>query len=173
MVSRSIWQRLLDWLQTNPLTGTEPAGDLTDEGLVAQAIGDSVQADTLIAIESARAANTLQLENARAANTLRLQEALAVRQLHMLALRGVIGLIALALFLAAALYVINKAADLKLSIPPIGTGALTMIGGALSTALAWWGRRSYARRRAARTSAGNPPESRAEGDQSPVGTGTP
>ncbi|MFE7932188.1 hypothetical protein ACFU6S_26365 [Streptomyces sp. NPDC057456] len=170
MVSRPIWQRLLEWAQTNPLTGAEPAGDLTDEGLVAQAIGDSVQADTLIAIEKARAANTLQLENARAENTLRLEEARAVRQFRMLALRGAIGLGALMLVLAAALYVIDKAGDLKLSFPPIGTSALSVIGAALSAGLAWWGRRVHSRRRVARTSAGSPPENRAEGDQDPVAT---
>ncbi|MEV8034891.1 hypothetical protein [Streptomyces sp. NPDC086182] len=170
MVTRPIWQRLLEWAQTNPPTAAEPAGDLTDEGLIAQAIGDSVQADALIAIEKARAANTLQLENARAENTLRLEKARASGKFRMLALGGAIGLSALALLLAAALWVINKAGDLKLPFPAIGTSALSVIGAALSAALAWWGRRAHARRRATRTSAGNPPENRAEGGQNPVRT---
>ncbi|WP_328557756.1 MULTISPECIES: hypothetical protein [unclassified Streptomyces] len=158
MVSRPVLQRLLEWVQTNTPGDADPTGDMTDEVLKAQAIQDPAQAENLIAIEKARAASALQLETVR-----------GMMKLRLAALIGLMGLAALAIIVTAAVFVMDKAADLKLSWPPVGTSALTVAGAGLSSLVAWWMRRTLIRRRATRTSAENPPESRTEDDQNPVG----
>ncbi|MFJ6086912.1 hypothetical protein ACIQI8_36555 [Streptomyces sp. NPDC092369] len=158
MVSRPVFQRLLEWMQTNMPADTGQTGDMTDEVLKAQAIQDPAQVKNLIEIERARAENTRRLETARGEMKLKLVTRLIAA-----------GLVALAVLVVAALFVIDKAARLKLPWPPVGTSALTVVGAGLSSAVAWWVRRAVIRRRAARTSAANPPESRTEGDQNPVG----
>jgi hypothetical protein len=158
VVSRPVWQRLLEWVQTNTPGDAGQPGDMTDEVLKAQAIQDPAQAASLIAIEKARAENALQLETAR-----------GMIKVRLVALFGVIGLAALVILVMAALFVIDKAARLKLPWPPVGTSALTVVGAGLSSAVAWWWRRAVTRRRAARASAENPPGNRTEDDQNPVG----
>lgn len=158
MVSRSIGQRLLEWVRTNTLGGAEQTEDPTDQALMAQAIQDPAQAQNLIAIERARAENTLQLETAR-----------GQMRLRMAARLGLIGLGALLIVVAAVAFVLNRAASLRLSLPAAGTGSLTVAGTMLLSALAWWGKRAHTRRRSARTNEGNPPENHTEGDQNPVG----
>jgi hypothetical protein len=158
VVSRPVLQRLLEWVQTNTPGDADPTGDMTDEVLKAQAIQDPAQAENLIAIEKARAASALQLETVR-----------GMMKLRLAALIGLMGLAALAIIVTAAVFVMDKAADLKLSWPPVGTSALTVAGAGLSSLVAWWVRRTLIRRRATRTSAENPPESRTEDDQNPVG----
>ncbi|MEW1776677.1 hypothetical protein [Streptomyces sp. NPDC086777] len=161
MVSRSVWQRLLDWLQpqADPPDGTEPAGAAASEVLMAQAIQDPAQAQNLIAIEKARTQNAVELETARGRTEFR-----------MLALRGLICLLGLLIVAAAAVFVMNRAASLKLPLPAVGTSSLTMGGAGLLSGLVWWGKRALGRRRVARASAGSPSGSRVEGDQDPGGT---
>jgi len=162
VVSRPVWQRLLEWVQTNTPGDTDPAGDMTDEILKAQAIEDPAKTQSLIALENARSENDLRLADLNWTNRLR-----------MLALAGAICLIALAILVAGAVaatvFVMDKAARLKLSWPPAGTSALTFACASLSSAAAWRVGRAVIRRRAARASAENPPGNRTEDDQNPVG----
>jgi hypothetical protein len=158
VVSRPVWQRLLEWVQTNTPGDTGQPGDMTDEVLKAQAIQDPAQVESLIALERARAENALQLESAR-----------GMMKLQLVTRIGVIALVGLVTLALIAAFVIDKAARLKLPWPPAGTSALTVVGAGLSSAVAWWWRRTVTRRRAARASAENPPGNRTEDDQNPVG----
>lgn len=108
MVSRSMWQRMLEWVQTSTPSDTDPAGDKTDEILEEQPIKDPEKAQSLIAIE-----------NARSERDLRLAEPNWTNRLRILALAGAICLIALMILVAGAVagavFVVDKAARLKLS----------------------------------------------------------
>ncbi|WP_328674921.1 hypothetical protein [Streptomyces sp. NBC_00343] len=162
MVSKPIWQRMLEWVGTSTSGDADPADDKTGESLDIQAIENPEKAQSLIAIE-----------NARSENDLRLAELNWTNKLRMLALAGAICLVALMVLVAGAVagavFVVDKAARLKLSWPPAGTSALTLVGASLSSAAAWRAGRAVLRRRAARASAENPPGSRTEDDQNPVG----
>ncbi|WP_328688102.1 hypothetical protein OHA74_53205 [Streptomyces phaeochromogenes] len=153
---------MLEWVQTSTPSDTDPAGDKTDEILEEQPIKDPEKAQSLIAIE-----------NARSERDLRLAEPNWTNRLRILALAGAICLIALMILVAGAVagavFVVDKAARLKLSWPPAGTSTLTFACASLSGAAAWRVGQAVLRRRAARASAENPPESRTEDDQNPVG----
>ncbi|MFC7808975.1 hypothetical protein [Streptomyces olivaceus] len=136
---------------------------MNDEELKAQAIQDPEQAERLIAIESARA-------NAK---------------LKLFALLGVFVVIVVLSLIAAALFVVDKAGDLKLPWSSIGTSLGTFVSAPALGAAVWWGCASYGaagaavllrrpRRRVVarairtrwgrRSPVARPPDSRAHGD---------
>jgi hypothetical protein len=162
VVFRPKWQRMLEWMQTSTPVDTDPTGGKTDEILEEQAIKDPEKAQSLIARENARSENDPRLPALNRTNKLRT-----------LALAGAICLIALmilaAVAVAGAMFVVDKAARLELSWPPAGTSTLTLVGASLLGAAAWRVGQAVLRRRTARASAENPPESRTEDDQNPVG----
>jgi hypothetical protein len=153
---------MLEWVQTSTPGDTDPTGNKTDEILEEQAIKDPEKARSPIA-----------RENTRSENDPRLPELNWTNKLRTLALAGAICLIVLMILVAGAVagavFVVDKAARLKLSWPPAGTSTLTLAGASLLGAAAWRVGQAVLRRRAARTSAENPPESRTEDDQNPVG----
>ncbi|MBZ6129985.1 hypothetical protein KVG99_05870 [Streptomyces olivaceus] len=142
MVSRSIVQVLRELAQAAFGSG------MNDEELKAQAIQDPEQAERLIAIESARA-------NAK---------------LKLFALLGVFVVLVVVILVVAALFVINKAGDLKLPWSSIRTVLGTLLGAPMLSALVWWVLRKLRDRRGGGTTPQAPPESRSEGDQNQVGT---
>ncbi|MFB7575174.1 hypothetical protein [Streptomyces sp. NPDC056165] len=146
MVFRSVWQRLLEWTHSSAL-GTEQITDLNDQALKAQAIQNADQAQNLIAIENAR----------------------ATMKIRMVALVGTLLLVGLVVVVAAVLFIVHAAGQLKLPWSRMGTFLSTFAGTAASAALAWWARRALSRRRESRANAANPPENRTEDDQNPVG----
>ncbi|MFF8531740.1 hypothetical protein ACF07B_07070 [Streptomyces sp. NPDC015532] len=149
-------------MQTSTPVDTDPTGGKTDEILEEQAIKDPEKARSLIA-----------RENAQSENDARLPELNWPKKLQILALAGAICLIVLMILVAGAvagaLFVIDKAARLKLPWPPAGTSTLTLVGASLLGAAAWRVGQAVLRRRTTRASAANPPESRTEDDQNPVG----
>lgn len=161
MVSRPIWQRMLEWVRRSKPGDTDPAGDNTEEVLEEQDLKDPEKAQRLIALEHARSGN------------LRLAEPNWTNKPRVLVLAGAICLIALAILVAGtvagAVFVVHNAARLKLPWPPAGTSTLTLVGASLLGAAAWRVGQAVLRRRAARARAENPPESRTEDDQNPVG----
>lgn len=142
MVSRSIVQVLRELAQAAFGSG------MNDEELKAQAIQDPEQAERLIAIESARA-------NAK---------------LKLFALLGVFVVIVVLSLIAAALFVVDKAGDLKLPWSSIGTSLGTFVSAPALGAAVWWVLRKLRGRRGGGTTPQAPPESRSEGDQNQVGT---
>ncbi|MBZ6092347.1 hypothetical protein KVH02_29110 [Streptomyces olivaceus] len=142
MVSRSIVQVLRELAQAAFGSG------MNDEELKAQAIQDPEQAERLIAIESARA-------NAK---------------FKLLALVGFIAVLVILSLIVAALFVIDKAGDLKLPWSSIRTVLGTLLGAPMLSALAWWAVRKLRGRRGGGPTPQAPPESRSEGDQNQVGT---
>ncbi|MFE1797693.1 hypothetical protein ACFW9L_16175 [Streptomyces sp. NPDC059517] len=151
---------MLEWMQTNTPGGTDAAGGKSDVILEEQAIRDA-EAQSLIAAEKARSENGGRLAAPNWINRLRI-----------LALAGLICLIAVAALVAGTvagvMFVADKASHLRLSWPPAGTGTLTLVGASLSGAAAWRVGQVVLRRRAAHASAENPPGSRTEDDQNPV-----
>ncbi|GHI99837.1 hypothetical protein TPA0906_17030 [Streptomyces olivaceus] len=121
---------------------------MNDEELKAQAIQDPEQAERLIAIESARA-------NAK---------------FKLFALFGVLVVILVLILIAAALFVVDKAGDLKLPWSSIGTVLGTFLGAPTLGAAVWGVIRKLRGRRGGGTTPQAPPESRSEGDQNQVGT---
>ncbi|ALV30768.1 hypothetical protein AS200_00655 [Streptomyces sp. CdTB01] len=155
-----MWQRMLEWVQTSTPGDTDPAGDTTEEVLEEQAVKDAEKAQSLIALEHARSGD------------LRLAGPDWMNKPRRLVLAGVICLIALAILVAGAVagavFVVHNAARLKLPWPPAGTSTLTLVGASLLGAAAWRVGQAL-RRRAVRARAQNPPASRTEDDQNPVG----
>ncbi|MCX5000829.1 hypothetical protein OG739_36710 [Streptomyces longwoodensis] len=160
MVSRPIWQRMLEWVQTSTPGDTESAGGKTEEASEEQASKDPAQAQSLIAREHARSGH------------LRLPEPDWTNKLRILFLAGAAFLIALAALVAGivagVVFVVHNAARLKLPWPPAGTSTLTLAVASLLGATAWRVGQAILRRRAVRATAQNPPESRTEDDQNPV-----
>ena len=161
MVFRPIRQRMLEWVQTSTPGDTDPAGDKTEAVLEEQALKDPEKAQSLIAIEHARSGD------------LRMAEPNWTSKPRVLVFAGAICLIGLAIFVAGAVagavFVVDKAARLKLPWPPAGTSTLTLVGASLLGAAVWRVVQAVLRRRAVRASAENPPASRTEDDQNPVG----
>jgi hypothetical protein len=152
---------MLEWVQTSKPGDTDPAGDKTEDILEEQAIKDPEKAQSLIALEHARSGN------------LRSAEPNWTGKPRTLVLAGAICLIALVTLVAGAVagavFVVHNAARLKLPWPPAGTSTLTLVGASLLGAAAWRVGQAVLRRRAMRARAQNPPESRTEDDQNPVG----
>lgn len=109
MVSRPIWQRMLEWVQTSTPGDTESAGGKTEEASEEQASKDPAQAQSLIAREHARSGD------------LRLPEPDWTNNLRILFLAGAAFLIALAALVAGivagVVFVVHNAARLKLPWP--------------------------------------------------------
>ncbi|WP_405417501.1 hypothetical protein [Streptomyces microflavus] len=147
-------------MQTNTPGGADAAGGKSDEILAERAIRDA-EKQSLVGVEEARSENGVRLA---APNS--------ISRLRRLALAGVICLIAVTALVAGAvvgvLFVVEKASHLRLPWPPVGTSTLTLVGASLLGAASWRVGQSVLRRRAARVSAANLPESRTEHDPSPV-----
>ncbi|MGQ4483442.1 hypothetical protein [Streptomyces sp. SAS_276] len=163
MVFRPVRQRVWEWIQTNTPGDTDPKGDKTDDILEEQAIKDPEKVRSLIARENARFGNP------------RLPQLKGTTKLRALALAGAICLIALMALaatmatVAGVMFVVNAAARLNLPWPPVGTSTLTLAGASVAGVTAWRVGHAVLRRRMARASAENPPESRTKDDQNPVG----
>ncbi|MEG3626995.1 hypothetical protein [Streptomyces poriticola] len=121
---------------------------MNDEELKAQAIQDPKQAELLIAIERSRASDKRKT----------------------MALLGTFGLAALIVVVAAALYVVHAAGDLRLPWSRIGTALGTVLSASGLAGLSWWVKRKLTAWRRGTPNPQPPPESRTEGDQNQVGT---
>lgn len=144
-MARSMRQRLGELLLTYAQEANQ-AG-FTDEELKAQASQNADHTEHLIDIENARARAKFKV----------------------VALVLVAALVALALILGAALFVIQAVGKLEVPWARIGMAALSVVGASITAGISWWAKRAWTRR-GDRLTSENPPSGRTEDDHNPVGT---